>query len=74
VSYVVLDSTGAARAAVRWRNRPTCGGEWTLAGNWQEIDAHTFTTAVMDRNDAFHVLVLPIHKRRRQLGLDGDAR
>jgi len=27
VSYVVLDSTGAARAAVRWRNRPTRGGE-----------------------------------------------
>jgi len=45
-----------------------------LVGNWQEIDAHAFTTAVMDRNDAFHVLVLPIHKRRRQLGLDGDAR
>ncbi len=66
VSYVVLDSTGTARAAVRWRNRPTRGGEWSLVGNWQEIDDHTFTTAATDRDDAFHVIVFPLHKTTRR--------
>lgn len=62
VHYVVFDTSGVARAAVRWRMPRSENSEWRIVGNWQHIDDHAFTTVAMDADDRFHVLVFPLLK------------
>ncbi len=67
--FLVIDSTGAARAVVSWPAQRPGASEWRFIFNWIAIDDRTLTVTAMDEDDRTHVLVLPIIKTRAAPGL-----